>query len=341
MAPPNLRPHVTVVIPVHNRVRLLQRAILSASRQDYEKIEIIVVDDGSSVDISAACEAVNLRGTPLRLIKNEKSVGAQRSRLIGANAASGEVVALLDSDDWWERHKISRQIVEYIIHPDALISCQSKSVATGRVIPEECLNTSQKVEDFIFCTTGGFLQSSTYLMDRLLLCRALSRCCDFGIHDDIRVALEVQSSGGRVIQINETLCNFDDTLRPDRISLDLDKIKYALNWFQENTSTWSGAAKAGYYAKDTVRRYSQLGKRLNALIYLFKGLHPGVQAGIYLRASAHILLSSSFRRLLVRAQVNSPQVECSPISLKTPAVPLIDQLTTEDLTLARRPRDLP
>jgi len=101
---------ISVVIPVRNRTDLLRRAVGSVLRQTHRPLEVVVVDDCSSEDIAAAVADMAADSLPIRVLRNAENAGGQASRLAGVRAASGNVVALLDSDDWWEPTKLQLQL---------------------------------------------------------------------------------------------------------------------------------------------------------------------------------------------------------------------------------------
>ena len=96
---------ISVVIPIFNRPKELARALNSLVSQDCHNFEVIVVDDGSTIDISAVISQY----TELLLItyiKISNSGGPARPRNIGIQHARSKWIALLDSDDWWSSIKI-------------------------------------------------------------------------------------------------------------------------------------------------------------------------------------------------------------------------------------------
>lgn len=97
---------VSVVIPTHNRAEMVSRAIRSALAQDYSAMEVIVVDDGSTDDTPAVLTGFDTR---IRSIRFEENRGGAAARNAGIEAAKGEFVAFLDSDDEWMPTKTTRQ----------------------------------------------------------------------------------------------------------------------------------------------------------------------------------------------------------------------------------------
>jgi glycosyltransferase involved in cell wall biosynthesis len=88
---------ISVVIPTFNRSTLLARALASLPLDVDQQLEVIVIDDGSTEEISATVNCFNSR---VQLIRQDRlGPGAARNR--GWKAASGDYIAFLDSDDVW------------------------------------------------------------------------------------------------------------------------------------------------------------------------------------------------------------------------------------------------
>jgi glycosyltransferase involved in cell wall biosynthesis len=100
---------VSVVIPVHNGERFINRTLTSALAQTYEPLEIVVVDDGSTDRTAVLVEAAVLRDKRVRLFRTPKS-GVAAARNFGISQARGRFIAPLDADDLWHPEKIARQV---------------------------------------------------------------------------------------------------------------------------------------------------------------------------------------------------------------------------------------
>jgi len=104
------QPKVSVIIPFYNHIDKTVVAIKSVLKQTYKNIEIILVDDCSSDNISKL-EDLTKNKQNIRLVKTPKNSGPALSRNIGMDAATGEYVAFLDSDDEFYDNKIEKQLV--------------------------------------------------------------------------------------------------------------------------------------------------------------------------------------------------------------------------------------
>ncbi|MDY6820841.1 MAG: glycosyltransferase [Deferribacterota bacterium] len=112
---------ISVVIPVYNRIQPLIRAIESVLCQNYKHYEIIVVDDGSTVDIENSLEPY-LHLENIKYIKLEINKGVSTARNKGIICSAGDYIALLDSDDLWLPFKLNYQVKRIINNKNINIS---------------------------------------------------------------------------------------------------------------------------------------------------------------------------------------------------------------------------
>lgn len=111
-------PLVSVVIPTFNRAYCVCRTIDSALAQTHQKLELLVVDDGSTDDTEAVIRA-RYGGEPRVRYVFQNNSGVSGARNHGLRLATGEFVALLDSDDIWFPWKIEAQLAAFRAFPEA------------------------------------------------------------------------------------------------------------------------------------------------------------------------------------------------------------------------------
>jgi glycosyltransferase involved in cell wall biosynthesis len=113
---------VSVVIPVYNGEKYLEKTVESILNQDYQNIELILVDDGSS-DGSAEL-MMKLEGKDIRIKPfYNKNGGVAYARNFGLDQAKGEFVAFCDQDDLWLPCKLSQQIPLFSNNKVGLVYC--------------------------------------------------------------------------------------------------------------------------------------------------------------------------------------------------------------------------
>lgn len=104
-------PRVSVITPVYNRQASVKSALLSAMQQQYPNMEFVVVNDGSHDDTQKIIESMQEQDPRIILINNSQNLWISTSRNIGMQHASGEIFAVLDSDDIRiDSNKLTKQV---------------------------------------------------------------------------------------------------------------------------------------------------------------------------------------------------------------------------------------
>jgi glycosyltransferase involved in cell wall biosynthesis len=116
---------ISVIIPTFNRATLLEEAVRSVLGQKgwSEKVEIIVVDDGSTDDTAERLAPLSEKIEYVRCVH----AGVSAARNVGISISRGEWVAFLDSDDLWLPGKLCEQMRFFAANPDLLV-CQTEEV---------------------------------------------------------------------------------------------------------------------------------------------------------------------------------------------------------------------
>lgn len=99
---------VSVIIPTFNRAKTLERALKSILNQTIDVCEIFVCDDGSTDNSKEIVTGINDQRIIWVPGRHSGLPAVPRNR--GIKMARGNWVAFLDSDDWWNRFKLEKQI---------------------------------------------------------------------------------------------------------------------------------------------------------------------------------------------------------------------------------------
>ena len=126
-------PLVSVIMPTYRREGTLRRAIKSVLDQTYKNLELIVVNDNGDDgwftpvvrDVVGSFSKIDGR---VRLLEPSVHKNGAFARNRGVKASSGELLAFLDDDDWWEPEKIARQVEAFASLSDewGVVSCRVK-----------------------------------------------------------------------------------------------------------------------------------------------------------------------------------------------------------------------
>lgn len=123
---------VSVVISAFNRPDFLQASIGSVLEQSHPVNEIIVIDDGSTVDLKSIVTSFDDARMVYERLPENRGANAARNR--GVSMASGDWVAFLDDDDCWLPNKLERQFAclqELVYSPCIASVCSYRFLETG------------------------------------------------------------------------------------------------------------------------------------------------------------------------------------------------------------------
>jgi glycosyltransferase involved in cell wall biosynthesis len=113
-------PAVSVVVPAYNAQKYIQDCLRSILEQDYPRLQVIVVDDGSTDDTAAHVQALNDARV---LYKRQPNSGSAVARNLGVEMADGDYVAFCDSDDLWAPQRLRQQVAYLQAHVDCDAVC--------------------------------------------------------------------------------------------------------------------------------------------------------------------------------------------------------------------------
>lgn len=101
-------PRVSVITPAHNSEAFLAEALRSVEAQTYRDWELVVADDASSDGTAAVAESFGVK-----LVRTESNLGPAGARNLALEHARGELVVLLDADDYLLPEFLERQVAAY------------------------------------------------------------------------------------------------------------------------------------------------------------------------------------------------------------------------------------
>ena len=152
-----MKPLVSVIIPVYNRPELLVRSLQSVASQTIRDLEILVVDDGSTIDIRPSRS--ELDDPRIQLLQHSSRRGVSSARNTGMDVACGQYVAFLDSDDYWRDRKLERQLAFMGATPNVRpVSCTVFTIKTMRNPDGEPGIPRRRARTNLFRSAAAFLR---------------------------------------------------------------------------------------------------------------------------------------------------------------------------------------
>ena len=131
-----MRELVSVIVPVYNTEKYVDKCIESIVFQTYQNLQIILIDDGST-DLSAEkCDAWKEKDKRVVVI-HQKNKGVSAARNIGINKSTGKWIVFIDSDDCVEKNYVERLALLNTIWKTKVSCCQS-NISEASLIKSEC-----------------------------------------------------------------------------------------------------------------------------------------------------------------------------------------------------------
>jgi glycosyltransferase involved in cell wall biosynthesis len=160
-----MNPKVSVIIANYNSEKYIEEAIRSILDQTFKDFELIVVDDKSTDNSISIISELAQKDNRIKLIALEHNSGVTYSRQFGLQNASGEYIAILDSDDIAHKTRIEEQVECLNNNPDVVLVASDYGVIdeNGRVKKKQ--KKVQKNEAAIkwYLTFGNCFAHSTIM----------------------------------------------------------------------------------------------------------------------------------------------------------------------------------
>lgn len=149
-------PLISVIVPVYKVEQYLDRCVSSILAQTYENTEIILVDDGSPDGCPAMCDAYAEKYDNIQVI-HQQNKGLSGARNAGIDAAKGEYLAFVDSDDVWSPYFLESLYAALKAHDADISQCRWEYMHGDEL--KEAYDPQAKRE----CFTGRQMLANLYI----------------------------------------------------------------------------------------------------------------------------------------------------------------------------------
>lgn len=96
---------ISIIVPVYNAEKYIDQALQSISRQSYQNLEILLIDDGSTDNSLSLCESLAKKDERI-IVYHQENAGASAARNKGIELATGKYIMFVDGDDWIEANML-------------------------------------------------------------------------------------------------------------------------------------------------------------------------------------------------------------------------------------------
>ena len=137
-----MEPLISVIVPVYNVEQYLDKCVKSLLGQQYQNLEILLIDDGSSDNCPALCDEYAAQDSRICVI-HKKNGGLADARNAGLDMATGEYFAFVDSDDWIAPETYREMMDMFCVMPQIDIVCCAASRVLCEAEVERCFSYYQ------------------------------------------------------------------------------------------------------------------------------------------------------------------------------------------------------
>lgn len=196
-------PIVSVVIPVYNSQDYIKECLGSVLAQTYKRIEIIIVDDGSTDQTGIIInDLINKNKHISFIFVSQNNSGPSAARNKGIGYAQGDYIAFLDSDDQWYPSKLEKILAEFEKDNELDIISSLYSIGENTVCKEipgslEYISLRKLLFKNALLTSGVVCRSNVFQNNKFNENQKYS--------EDYRLWLEMAASGFKCAVLNECL----------------------------------------------------------------------------------------------------------------------------------------
>ena len=252
----NETPLVSVIMPAYNAEPYIEKSIASVLAQTVHDWELIVVDDQSTDGTVRLVEMLANEDERIRLVRNERNMGAAATRNRGLELSRGLFVALLDSDDVWYPRKLEKQLQCIQSEGAELCYCAYALVSEGG---EKCC------DDFLVSpqvSLESLLKKNDIGCSTVLLSRKAADKYRFDsqyYHEDYALWLTMLRDGCKAVGVTEVLTDY--LVRSDsRAANKLAGAKRRWQIYRKlmGFSLWRCGCYSAQYALGGLRKYRKV-----------------------------------------------------------------------------------
>lgn len=200
-------PLLTIIVPVYNILEYLPRCVHSITAQTYEKLEILLVDDGSTDGTGALCDELAKEDLRIRVLHKENG-GSSSARNLAIEQARGEYLGFVDSDDYIEPDMYERLLNGILKYGVSMAQIGRDEIDTeGRPLPNIC----EPPDKPICFETEEFLRELLMHKGDCSFCTKLVRRDLLGeekfpeglLNEDFRLLVKILPKAGRLVSLPE------------------------------------------------------------------------------------------------------------------------------------------
>ena len=206
------RPLVSIIIPVYNVEKYIEKCLDSVLAQSYDNLEILLIDDGSTDKSGAICAEYAGKDKRIHLIR-QKNQGVSVARNVGLKKAQGRWIAFVDSDDYIESGYIEILLNNAEEKNADVVQCEQKIFNERSEVALCGKRSSIAMDGLKACEKMLYQDTITSALWGKLISKSLFCGVSFKkgiIHEDLDVLYFILKKAKKVYYINSSLYCYNE-----------------------------------------------------------------------------------------------------------------------------------
>lgn len=260
----------SVIVPVYNVEKYLNKCINSLLLQDYENVEIILIDDGSTDNSGKLIDRL-VQGDARVIVVHKVNGGVSEARNTGLAIAKGEYIMFVDGDDYVEKNYVSK-FVALLENSDA-----DMAVSYNRIYNDElpnCLNKLIQIKKSITVLEEMYLEKVDVAVWNKIYQKS------FLDNHKIRFKSDFWFAEGMTFNVECFLHSAEICVSNFELYHQVFNMNSAVRKF--NLNSWYCGQRAMLYQKDLIVRYNSSDDVLHAWAYHYFGYDFVILRGLYI-----------------------------------------------------------
>lgn len=198
-------PQISIILPVYNAERYINRTITSILQQTYTDFELIAIDDCSTDSSLQKLKEWETKDRRIKVLTNTHNLGVADTRNKGTATAKGMYICFIDSDDTWHSDKLAQQL-EWMQRTGSDFSCTEYDMVDdeGRFIKHRSVYTQA-------------IQYDDLLKENYIICSSVMIKTDLAkqhsmngtyVHEDYIYWLDLLKTGARGTVLQENMTQY-------------------------------------------------------------------------------------------------------------------------------------
>jgi len=198
-------PQISIILPVYNSERYINRTITSILQQTMTDFELIAIDDCSTDSSLAKLQEWADKDSRIQVVANSQNMGVADTRNKGIAMAKGDYICFIDSDDTWHSDKLAKQLT-WMQQTSSDFSCTEYDMVDdeGRFIKHRTVHTQA-------------IQYDDLLKENYIICSTVMLKTDMAkqhrmngtyVHEDYIYWLDLLKAGARGTVLQENLARY-------------------------------------------------------------------------------------------------------------------------------------